>query len=511
MTFQSMLFDRPEDSRKEDAIDAPIFFVDLNLNQITDVITAGRDEYNLKPFFYLRLTNIDEIKYRHEIMQEMEKAALFEHIKSFAQKMRAMRDHLAQANKLYYNYQKEACFLDAVEIYCNAILGLSNELSTSDLKARGFIGFRTYLINYAKSSHFTSLHLATKTLKADLSTVKYCLLIKDSSFSVRKYNSEIDYSSDVLDTFEKFKQGAVRDYLAKFYDEPDMNHIEAKALEFVAQLYPDIFLAMDNYRAENSNYLDNTISTFDREIQFYIAYLEHVAKFKRAGLTFCYPKISNQCKEVYDFDGFDLALANKLVGDNSSVVCNDFYLNDKERIFVVSGPNQGGKTTFARIFGQLHYLASLGCPVPGREAQLFLFDRLFTHFEKEENIKNLRGKLQDDLVRIHEILNQATSNSIIIMNEIFTSTTLHDAIFLSQRIMDKIMDLGLLGVWVTFIEELASYGGQTVSVVSAIDRGNPTLRTFKIVRRTADGISYAMTIAEKYRLTYECLKERVKS
>jgi len=511
MGFESILFEKAEDSANGEPLEAPVFFADLNLDQIVDAITSGKQEYNLKPFFYRPLKDIDAIRYRHEVIRDLENNALFEHIESFAHRMQAMREHLVQAKKLHYKYQKESWFLDAVEIYCDAVRCLVHDLSLVDLRSRGFLAFRDYLTSYAQSARFTSLLEETRQLKADLSTVQYCVLIKDNGFKVRKYESEIDYSADVEQTFAKFKQGAVKDYTVRFSSWQEMNHVEAKVLDFVALLYPDIFQSLDDYCAKNGDYVDEKIGVFDREVQFYIAYLGYVDVLKRAGLKFCYPEISSESKEIHNYEGFDLALAQKLVGEKSMVVCNDFYLRDKERIFVVSGPNQGGKTTFARAFGQLHYLASLGCPVPGREAKLFLCDRLFTHFEKEEDIKNLRGKLEDDLVRIHDILNKATSNSIVIMNEIFASTTLQDAIFLSKKVMEEIAKLDLLCVWVTFIDELASFNEQTVSMVSTVFPDNPALRTYKIVKKPADGLAYAIAIAEKYRLTYDQLRERIKS
>ena len=511
MTFQSILFAKTEHCMDKEPSEPPVFFIDLNLHQIINAITAGKEEYNLKPFFFTPLNDIDSIKYRQEVAQDLENGTLLKDIKTFAQKMILVRRYRAMIEKLHYKYHIEGWFLETLAVYGDAVNDLVHDLNLAHLKSRGLLAFREYLTSHAHSEDFTSLLSETKKIKADLSTVKYCVIIKGSHVKVRKYESEIDYTADVEETFKKFKQGAVKDYKVNLAIASGMNHVEANIIDLVAKLYPAIFLNLDNYYAKNGSYLDETIAAFDREIQFYVAYLEYIARIKRAGLNFCYPKIGDESKEVYNYDGFDLALANKLLLEKSPIVCNDFYLKDKERIFVVSGPNQGGKTTFARTFGQLHYLTSLGCPVPGRESQLILFDRLFTHFEKEENIQNLRGKLQDDLVRIHHIIDQATSNSIIILNEIFTSTALEDGVFLSKKVMEKIIELDLLCVWVTFIDELASLSEKTVSLVSKVVPENPAMRTYKIQRSPADGLAYAIAIAEKHRVTYDCLKERLTS
>ncbi len=506
--FRSIFFPSTAD-RVPDELAAPDFLVDLNLDQIIATITAGKEEYNLKPFFYMPLHDVDAITFRHEIMQDLENIRLFASIKAFAESMRAMREHLAQAEKVYYKHQKERWFLDAVEIYCDAVTRLVYDSSLAEFTSRGLLAFREYVTQYAASERFTSLLEQTRKLTSDLSAIHYCVFIKGLRVQVRKYEGESDYSAEVEATFERFKQGAAKHYPFDFIDSAEMNHVEADILDLVTQLYPEIFSTLENYCAINKDYLDTTLVRFDREIQFYIAYLEHIASFKQAGLSFCYPHIAQASKEVYNYQGFDLALAGKLIGEHATPICNDFHLKDRDRIIVVSGPNQGGKTTFARTFGQLHYLASLGYPVPGKRAQLFLFDKLFTHFEREENITNLRGKLQDDLVRVHDILERATPSSIIIMNEIFTSTTLRDAIILSKEVATTIIELDLLCVWVTFIDELASLGEQTVSMVSTVVPDNPAQRTYKVIRRPSDGLAYALSIAEKYGLIYDMIKERM--
>lgn len=508
MSFYSILFARAEDRIPEEAPAEPAFFPDLNLDQVVEAVTAGKQEYDLKPFFYATLHDADAIHYRQEVMQDLEEETLLGDITAFAEQMVVVRRYLALVDKLDFHYHKAGWFLAAAEVYCAAVAGLAQALDRATLRSRGLTAFRTYLAAYVGAPAFETLTAEAGQLQADLSAVLYCVTIKGNTVRVRKYEEETDYSAEVERTFAKFQQGGVKDYRIALSKGSGMNHVEAQILACVARLYPDLFARLDDFGARHDAFLDETVRAFDREIQFYVAYLHFITRFRRAGLGFCYPQITT-AKEIYARECFDIALANRLVPNGAAVVGNDFHLAGPERVLVVSGPNQGGKTTFARTFGQLHYLASIGCPVPGRESRLLLYDRLLTHFEQEEDIKNLRGKLQDDLVRIHAALERATAQSILIMNEIFSSTTLQDAIFLSKRIMERIVGLDLLGVWVTFVDELASFSAQTVSMVSTIVPDNPALRTFKIVRRPADGLAYALSIAEKHHVTYERIQERI--
>lgn len=505
----SILFDTPDERLLSGQREPPECFRDLNLDQITAAVTTGRDAYDLLPIFHSLLPGIEAIRYRHEVFRDFEDPDVSAGVASFSERLRAVRASLLETRKVHYELQRHRYDLDTVGEYCAAVNALTRALTLTDLRSRGLIRLRQYLGEYTRSMAFGSLAAETEALQADLAAIAYAVRLSGKRIEVSRYGGEPDYAAQVLETFAKFRQGAVERPEFTFRSYAEMNHIEAAILERVARLFPEVFSALARYCERHRDFLDSVVTGFEREAQFYLAWLEYLKPLERVGLRVCYPEVSRGAGSIGCYGTFDLALAHRLGGNGGTVVVNDFELREPERVMVVSGANQGGKTTFARLVGQVHYLAGIGCPVAGREARLPLVDRVLTHFEREERVETLSGKLEESLQRMRRLLDEATPATLLIMNESFGSTTVSDALFLSRNILRRVMERDMLCVCVTFLDELASLSEKTVSYLATVDPQDPAKRTYRVERRPAEGLAYAMAIAEKYGLTYERLKERI--
>ena len=505
----SILFDAPDERLVAERREPPECFRDLYLDQIVTAAMAGREDYDLLPVFHLPLPSVEAVRYRHGVFQDFETPDVFACVSTFSGRMRGVRTALIETRKLYYELQRQRQDLDTIGEYCEAVNALTHALTLTPLRSRGLIRLRQYLGDYTRSMAFGTLAAETETLQAELASITYRVRIDGKLIEVSRYAGESDYAAEVLETFAKFSQGAVKQAEFTFRSHAHLNHIEEAILDRVARLFPDTFSALAQYCERHRDFLDPVVTGFEREAQFYLAWLEYLRPLAKRGLRVCYPEVSQAARSSRCADTFDLALARSLVGSDASVVVNDFELSAPERIMVVSGANQGGKTTFARLIGQTHYLAGIGCPVAGREAILPLVDQVLTHFEREERVETMSGKLEESLERMRRLLEQATRSSLLIMNESFDSTTVSDALYLSREILRRVMERDMLCVCVTFLDELASLSETTVSYVTTVDPQDPAKRTHKVMRRPAEGLAYAMAIAEKYGLTYERVKERM--
>ncbi len=507
MEYKSILFkNTPPDAPK------PGFFKDLNIDQIVESITASKKKYDLEPYFTTPLTDIQEIYYRHEIMKDLEDRRILSKLNSFSREMESLFSRIDKTEKLQPGYYKKGRHLHTAELYIKTVTVFAEELSFPEPKSQGLCFFRDYINSYILSEWFSGFTDAARSIRKNLSEIKYSIYIKGSRIEVRKHGGEHNYAEEIEKVFGKFRRYS--DVLQSLSLRDDsfvwMNHIEAEILSMVADLYPETFHELDRFTELYSDFIDTGIKLFNREIQFHISYTEYISGFKHAGLSFCYPEVVNDKRNTFFKDSFDMALGKKLIREKKEVVRSNFTMKDRERIFIVTGVNQGGKTTFARTFGQMHYMASLGFPVPGTGARLYNFDKILTHFEKEETVSSLKSKLEDDLSRIRDILKASTPKSIIILNESLSSTTLHDTVLLGKRILRQISDMDAICLWITFADELSAFNEKTVSMVTELNPSDPSVRTYRIIRKKADGKAYAMMIAEKNHLTYRQIIGRIK-
>jgi DNA mismatch repair protein MutS len=488
----------------------PGCFVDLHLDQIVSAATAGRDEYDLAAFYYQPLQEPDQVRYRQDALDDLQTQPVRATVVAFAEQMRLMRRYLRAAKQSRHDLQRQRWVLEAVTVYCDAAREFADALDRAELHSDGFAAFARYLQALVRSTAFAQLASDARAVRGEVGELEYTINIKGAHVQVDAYTGDDELAPKVQETFARFAQREARDYRWRFKELAGLNHVEEQVLDCIARVFPEPFGRLRDFCRRYAHPFDEPVLRFDREVQFYLGYLQFIEPLIKSGLALSRPEL-NAGAQVYAEAGFDLSLAVKLAAEGREPVTNDFRLDDPERVLVVTGPNQGGKTTFARMVGQVHYLASLGLPVPAAKASLALPDRVFTHFEREESLSTLRGKFEDELVRIHEILEAATGRSVLVMNESFGSTTLADGLLVGSEIVRQIIDLGSVCLFVSFIDELATLGPETVSMMSTVVAEDPAQRTFRIERKPADGLAYAVALANKHRVGYEDLRQRIAS
>jgi DNA mismatch repair protein MutS len=489
----------------------PDCFHDLRLGDIVAAVCERHPDDRVTQLFYQPLCEVAAVEYRHQVFGDLERSNVRQSITGFTDAMATMRDQLSQAEWVQHRWQRHGWFVHAVSTFCDAVAALRDSLARAELSSRGLRDIAEYLNGYVGSDTFRALAADASAVLTELGNIRYTVHIHDRRVRVEKYTGQADYSHDVVAMFDRFASEINREYGVPINDDAEMDPVAKRVLECVAKLYPDAFTHLEQFFHRHHHFIEPTVSRFDHEIRFYLLYLAFVERFTAAGVSFSYPEVTETPGTLSADHACDLALAIKTEGEQIDLVGNDFHLSGAERVLVVTGPNQGGKTTFARTIGQCTYLASLGCPVPAKRAAFTLPDAIYTHFDRQETLATPHGKLHDELVRIRGILSQATAASVIIMNESFSSTTVSDALQIGSDIIRRIINRDSTAVYVSFLDGLASVDPACVSMVGEVAADDPTQRTFTFTRRPADGLAYAAALATKYGLTYDVLRQRITS
>ena len=242
-----------------------------------------------------------------------------------------------------------------------------------------------------------------------------------------------------------------------------------------------------------------------------------MAKFGRylagKGYDICFPDIKDD--ERMTVKGlYNIRLA---IEGTKDIVKNDFSFSKDERIFILTGPNRGGKTIIEQAIGLASFMAAHGIFVMASSFTGLPFANILTHFPIDENLTINYGRLGEEAVRIKEIVSNSDDNTLILFNETFSTTSAYDGVYLSKDLIRVLKEKGTYAIFNTHLHELASdipemnkWDGEG-DIISIVMERKDDQNTFLLKRAEPDSCSYAHTIAEKYGITYEQMTEKNKN
>jgi len=277
--------------------------------------------------------------------------------------------------------------------------------------------------------------------------------------------------------------------------------LDARMVNALARLHPEAFLAFRDFYGRYQGLFDASILSYRFELGFYMEALRLMDRIRASGLPLCWPRPAAE-KRLEIRGLYDISL---LLKDGTEIVPNDALFTREEPFFFLTGANGGGKTTYLRAIANAVLLFLSGCPICADSGEIWPFGCVFTHFPQDERFE-ADGRYADEQRRVGEILAAHEGNSLILLNETYSTTNEELAVSSTLELTEKLKDSGSFVLYITHQHGLESALVPFLSVI--VDEDDQNRRTYRIARRTEAESSYAADILRRYGLDGPTLARR---
>lgn len=236
-----------------------------------------------------------------------------------------------------------------------------------------------------------------------------------------------------------------------------------------------------NSLAQSADQVRDFFAMMQCELAFYVGCLNLHEQLAENAEPLSLPSPAAAETHRLSFRGlYDIGLA---LNRKQHVVGNDIDANGKDLV-IVTGANQGGKSTFLRSVGLAQLMMQCGMFVPAESFCSSICDALFTHYEREEDVGMESGKFDEELARMNEIVDHITPYSMILFNESFAATNEREGSEIARQVSTALLERHIRMVFVTHLYEFARgiYGSKRSNVLFfRADRQADGTRTFKLI------------------------------